>query len=389
MKTATLDEVFEIARGASPRPIDEHITDDPSGVPWIMIGDASSTSKYISGTKKRIHSSSESLSRTVEPGDFLLTNSMSFGHPYISRIRGCIHDGWLLLRPRTGEIDPEYFYYVLGSDSVKTQFARLASGTTVKNLNSDLVRGVRVGIPPLPEQRRIADILDRADALKRKRQQALQLADKFIGSIFDHHFGDPLKCSGHTTLGSLIDPDRPLTYGILMPGPDVPDGVPYIRVAEMKDGTVDLSDVKRTTRKIHLEYKRSILAQGDILISIRGHVGRVVVIPAELDGANITQDTARIALKDPTYREFVVGALLSAETQRWMQKRVRGAAVKGLNLGDLRQLPIPVPSDESIRAYSQAVGAIRAVRHSLTSAVVETQSLSASLVDGLLRKGGA
>src|SRR5690606_9507798 len=119
---ARMDELFVIARGGSPRPIDKHLTDDPEGMPWIMIGDTIPGSKYISSTKKRIHQESVSKSRIIEPGAFLLTNSMSFGRPYISKVRGCIHDGWLVLERKTADLDDNYFFYVLSSTTTFRQF---------------------------------------------------------------------------------------------------------------------------------------------------------------------------------------------------------------------------------------------------------------------------
>ncbi|MCU0693190.1 MAG: restriction endonuclease subunit S [Polyangiaceae bacterium] len=165
-----LGEIFTIACGGSPRPIDAFITDDPDGVNWIMIGDATEGSKYISSTKKRIRREGVSRSRTVKRGDFLLTNSMSFGHPYILDTTGCIHDSWLVLSPQSDDVNQDYFYHLLGSPLVYAEFERLAAGAVVKNLNSDLVRGVKVPLPPLREQGRIADILDKADAIRRKRK---------------------------------------------------------------------------------------------------------------------------------------------------------------------------------------------------------------------------
>jgi type I restriction enzyme S subunit len=159
-----LGEIFEIARGGSPRPIESFITDKPDGINWIMISDASEGSKYITGTKKRIRPEGVKRSRRVQSGDFLLTNSMSFGKPYIMGTSGCIHDGWLVLSPRQALVDADFFYYLLGSNAVYSEFERRASGATVKNLNIDLVKGVKIPVPPLPEQRRIAEILDKADA---------------------------------------------------------------------------------------------------------------------------------------------------------------------------------------------------------------------------------
>src|ERR1700730_1539174 len=100
-----LGDIFDIARGGSPRPIDKFVTDDPDGINWIMIGDASNSSKFISKTKKKIIPAGVAKSRMVQPGDFLLTNSMSFGRPYIMATTGCIHDGWLVLSPKDDDVD--------------------------------------------------------------------------------------------------------------------------------------------------------------------------------------------------------------------------------------------------------------------------------------------
>ena len=187
-----LESVFEIARGGSPRPIDDYITDADDGLNWISIKDASNSDKYIEKTKLKIKPEGLSKTRQVKPGDFLLTNSMSFGRPYIMKTTGCIHDGWLVLSGNPEKVDSDYFYHLLGSDLLKRRFSALAAGAVVKNLNIDLVKGVEIPLPPLPEQKRIAALLDKADAIRRKRQQAIQLADDFLRAVFLDMFGDPV-----------------------------------------------------------------------------------------------------------------------------------------------------------------------------------------------------
>ncbi|MFC1890346.1 restriction endonuclease subunit S, partial [Thermodesulfobacteriota bacterium] len=140
----TLDQLCEIARGGSPRPIKEYITDDPDGVNWIKIGDATASTKYIYTTKQKIKPEGVKRSRLVKEGDFLLSNSMSFGRPYIMKTSGCIHDGWLVLRDKSGLFNQHYLYYFLGSNAAFRQFDSRASGSTVRNLNIDLVRSVGV-----------------------------------------------------------------------------------------------------------------------------------------------------------------------------------------------------------------------------------------------------
>jgi len=185
-----MEDIFTIARGSSPRPIDSFLTDDPDGVNWVLISDATESGKYINSTKKRIRAEGVKHSRVVQPGDFLLTNSMSFGRPYIMNTSGCIHDGWLVLSPRHRNVSPDFFYHLLGSDFVYAEFVRRAAGATVKNLNIDLVKGVQLPLPPLEEQRRIAEVLDRAEALRAKRRAALAQLDTLTPSVFLDLFGE-------------------------------------------------------------------------------------------------------------------------------------------------------------------------------------------------------
>ena len=151
--------VSYIVRGGSPRPIKQYITQDPDGINWIKIGDVEKGGKYIYQTNERIIPEGEKKSRRVYPGDFLLTNSMSFGRPYISKIEGCIHDGWLLIR-NLGGFDPDFLYYLLSSTYLFNQFTISASGSTVDNLNIDKVRSAVIPLPPLAEQKRIVARLE-------------------------------------------------------------------------------------------------------------------------------------------------------------------------------------------------------------------------------------
>jgi type I restriction enzyme, S subunit len=161
-RTKTLGEACLIARGGSPRPIQEFMTNDPDGVNWVKISDATASGKYIYTTKEKIKPAGVPRSRLVKPGDFLLSNSMSFGRPYIMQTTGCIHDGWLVLSGYENSFDQSFLYHLLGSPVVFEQFDTLAAGSTVRNLNIELASCVSLPVPPLPEQHRIVAILDAA-----------------------------------------------------------------------------------------------------------------------------------------------------------------------------------------------------------------------------------
>ena len=184
--TEKLGDVIEVARGGSPRPIKSFITTEDDGVNWIKIGDTKQGGKYISTTKEKIKPSGVSHSRYVKENDFLLSNSMSFGRPYILKTTGCIHDGWLVLSKYQESFIADYLYYLLSSSLVQNQFESLARGSTVRNLNIELVSQVMVPILPLTEQQRVVAKLDVAysalemanDAMEKSKRnyQALKSA---------------------------------------------------------------------------------------------------------------------------------------------------------------------------------------------------------------------
>ena len=153
-----------IERGGSPRPIQSYLTDQPDGLNWIKIGDTDIGGKYITGTKEKIIKEGLSKTRMVYPGDFLLTNSMSFGRPYITKIEGCIHDGWLRISPAK-QVDKDFLYLLLSSPYIVKSFTASAAGAVVQNLNSDKVREVLIFLPPQTEQHRIVAKVDELMAL--------------------------------------------------------------------------------------------------------------------------------------------------------------------------------------------------------------------------------
>ena len=150
-----LGSVLDIARGGSPRPIKDYLTNSPDGINWIKIGDTDKGGKYICSTKEKIKPEGISKSRMVYEGDFLLTNSMSFGRPYILKTRGCIHDGWLVLANQYQCYSVDFLYYLLSSTFAYNQFCGVVSGAVVKNLNSDKVAAALFPLPPIEEQKRI------------------------------------------------------------------------------------------------------------------------------------------------------------------------------------------------------------------------------------------
>ena len=189
-----LGQVLIIERGGSPRPIDKFLTNSPDGINWIKISDATASDKYIYETKEKITRDGLHKTRVVNEGDFILSNSMSFGRPYIMKTTGCIHDGWLVLKQSDKKFfETEFLYYLLSSPYVFSQFNELAAGSTVRNLNIALVSSVKVPVPSLSEQQRMVAILDEAFAsiskakanAEQNLKNARELFESYTQSIFE------------------------------------------------------------------------------------------------------------------------------------------------------------------------------------------------------------
>ena len=188
-KYKKIGDICVVERGGSPRPIDKFITEDESGINWIKIGDTSD-SMYITKTAQKIIPEGVKKSRYVKPGDFLLSNSMSFGRPYILKIDGCIHDGWLVLRDEDEIFDKRFLYYYLSSKATYEKFQSMAVGGVVNNLNSNMIRRVEVPIPDMTEQSNIADLLDKLKKIVDSRKKELTLLDDLIRARFVEMFGN-------------------------------------------------------------------------------------------------------------------------------------------------------------------------------------------------------
>ena len=159
-----LGDKAEIYRGGSPRPINLFLTTKSDGINWIKIGDVSPKSKFITSTQERIIPEGALYSRFVYQGDFILSNSMSFGRAYILKIEGCIHDGWLTIQKYNECFDTDFLYYTLHSKNILLQYINTAAGSSVKNLSKEKVENITILRPPLSEQRRIAEVLSDTDA---------------------------------------------------------------------------------------------------------------------------------------------------------------------------------------------------------------------------------
>ena len=181
-------ETAIIERGGSPRPIDAFITDDENGLNWVKIGDAPEQGNYITKTAEKIRPEGLKKTREVHPGDLILSNSMSFGRPYIMAIDGCIHDGWLLIRDEEKRYDLKFLCQMLGTEQMLAQYRAMAAGSTVNNLNKELVGNTEVKVPSIAEQAKIGEYFSKVDNLitlhQRKTDKLKNLKKAMLEKMF-------------------------------------------------------------------------------------------------------------------------------------------------------------------------------------------------------------
>lgn len=160
-----LGDLSEVVRGGSPRPIDGFLTTAVDGLNWLKIGDVDKEAKFVTQTAEKVRPEALSKTRVVNPGDLILSNSMSFGRPYILQIKTCIHDGWIAITGISKKTDRDFLYYLISSPSIQSYFVDNAAGSGVQNLNADIIKALPVCFPSPAEQQKIAECLSSVDEL--------------------------------------------------------------------------------------------------------------------------------------------------------------------------------------------------------------------------------
>ncbi len=280
-----IGDICLVERGGSPRPIGQYITDSDDGINWIKIGDTTE-SMYITKTAQKIKPEGMKKSRYVQSGDFLLSNSMSFGRPYILQIDGCIHDGWLVLRDENDLFDKRFLYYYLSAKPTYERFKTMAVGGVVNNLNSEMVRNLFVPVPGRVEQSKIADLLDISRNVILKRKQQLQKLDELVKARFIELFGDPIVNSMNWP-EALIGDNCFVTklagfeYTQYINYEDTGDVI-MVKAQNVKNGKLNRKGLSFISNEVSNSLPRSQLAPGDVVMTYVGaNIGDVAVIDNE------------------------------------------------------------------------------------------------------------
>lgn len=377
-----LGEVCTIERGGSPRPINEYITDDPNGLNWIKIGDAKEGSKYITSTKEKIKPEGLKKTRFVHKGDFILSNSMSFGKPYILDIDGCIHDGWLVIHDDNGTFDKSYLYYLLGSPNMYKEFQRLAVGGVVNNLNSEIVRNVVVPIPPIETQSRIVSELDLLQSIIDKQKAQLKELDNLAQAVFYDMFGDPVENEKGWEVKKLEEIiSIPSRNGLTKPTAIRGTGVPMISMGELFANPIIKDSIKATLVPVSKkEIELSQIIRGDLLfarqsLSLEG-AGKCSFVESCLQPTVFESHIIRIRVDNcVTHPRYVFYYFLSPYGKSEIRKRVYQVAAAGIKGSELIKIPIPIPPLSLQQSFVEKIEAIEQQKARISQSIAETQRL--------------
>ncbi len=378
-----IGDVCTVERGGSPRPIDSFTTNDPDGINWIKIGDTDD-SMFITHTAQKIIPEGMKKSRYVQPGDFLLSNSMSFGRPYILKIDGCIHDGWLVLRDNDNTFDKRFLYYYLSAKPTYEKFKRMAVGGVVNNLNSEMVRKVDVPLPKLEEQSSIADLLDKVNLIICARKEELKYLDELIKARFVEMFGDavdnPMKWPTKE-LQDLVTDDCTISYGIVQTGDDQEDGVPVFRPVDIVNRVPIKSELKKTTEEISNKYKRTILKGRELLITVRANIADTCIVGSEFAGCNVGRGIVPIRTnEEEMLLEFLKHQIDSKHLNDDIKAMAKGITLIQLNMEDLRTVKLMVPPIKQQKVFMEFANQVDKSKVVVQKALVEAQLLFDSLM---------
>uniref|UniRef100_UPI003FF0FCB6 restriction endonuclease subunit S n=1 Tax=Gemmiger formicilis TaxID=745368 RepID=UPI003FF0FCB6 len=340
-------ELVQIERGGSPRPIDDFITDAPNGLNWVKIGDAPTQGNYITKTAEKIRPEGLSKTREVHPGDLILSNSMSFGKPYIMGIDGCIHDGWLLIRNTYGVFDLTFLCHLLGTPQMLSQYRSLAAGSTVNNLNKELVGNTVVTIPSITEQRVLGDYLEQLDNLITLHQRECisftGRADRLILTANKKRTTsswEQRKLSELTSMHARIGWQNLRTSEFLDSG-----NYMLITGTDFNDGAINFSTCHYVERERYEQDRNIQIHNGSILITKDGTLGKVAYVQGLSMPATLNAGVFNVQIKDANNvdEKYLFQYLKAPFLMDYVDKKATGGTIKHLNQSILVDFPVILP----------------------------------------------
>ncbi|MDB5308642.1 MAG: restriction modification system specificity domain [Gemmataceae bacterium] len=435
----TVEVIAEVIGGGTPDAADTSNFEGGT-IPWITPADLTGYDRPTIGkgrrnlTAKGLDSSSAKL---LPLGSVLFSSRAPIGYCVIAENELATNQGFKNLALRGG-IDPRYVrHYLLGA---KDYISSLASGTTFPELSAARMKQVELPLPPLNEQRRIVERIEALQACSRSVREALELVplllEQYRQSVLLSAFrGDltadwrerypdvepatallerirqdrrrqweakhqrkkyiepePVDDTGlpkppegwaFARADEVVAPGTVITYGIVLPGDPLAEGVPYVRGQDIEDGRILVDQLWKTSPEIAAKHERSSLREGDVLLCIIRHL-KVAIVPAAIDGANLTQGTVRLRPSAAIAGPYLAAYLSGPTAQAWMKERYFGMAMPRINVEDARAIPVPVaPIEEQWEIVRRIEACERRRRETLVAvnqALDELGSLDQSIL---------
>ena len=353
-------------------------TDPGSEISYVDIGSVDAAAGIVAKESLTFAKAPSRARRVVRHGDVIVSTVRTY-----LRAIAPVHDpepnliastGFAVIRPK--RLEPSFGAYALRASYFVDRVVANSTGVSFPAINASELGRFPVVRPSLEEQRAIADFLDREtekiDALVAKKERLIELLQEKRTALITRAVTKgldpnvPMKDSGVEWLGEipahwkikrlwhLTPSDRRIMYGIVLPGPNLDEGVAIVKGGDVSGDRLKLELLDRTSFEIEAGYVRSRLQGGDLVYAIRGSIGNVAMVPDELKGANLTQDAARVAFTDETAGGWLLYALKSSSVFAQLEAGALGATIRGVNIRDLKRALLPVPSkseQEAIAAF--------------------------------------
>ena len=342
-----LGEIATVLRGASPRPIKKYITNSTDGVNWIKIGDVSAGSKYITQTKEKVTKDGAEKSRRVHKGDFILSNSMSFGRPYILTIEGCVHDGWLVISDFQSVFTSDFLYYLLSSSSVQQEMKKRASfGGAVQNLNADIVKDLSLPMLPFEIQREIVRMLDIYTESVVELQKQLKAELTARKTQYAYYRDSLLAMESQWNHVKIIDMlSQPITDGPHTTPQFVQNGVPFISVDSIWDGKIHFEKMRGYITEAFDEEccKKYKPQKNDVYMVKSGSTtGKVAFVDTDIR-FNIWSPLAAMRVNEQNSARFLFYLLQTEKVQKQVKAKASHGSQPNLGMRELEQFEVDVP----------------------------------------------
>lgn len=311
--------------------------------------------------------------------------------PYLAKVIVADFDGLCSadMYPIESELQPHYLKWWM----LTREFTRRAAGeqarTVLPKINVRALAALPIPIPLIGEQRRIVEILEdhlsRLDAALLDVSAAVASLGALRGRLRDRALDEAEAAGAPVSLGNLVKPGRKLAYGVLVPGPHVEEGVPLIRVGDLRGGVVRQTELKRIAPEISCKFPRTLLEGGEVLLSLVGTIGRTGVAPLELAKANVARAVGVLPLRDGVDARFVSLLLEAPRTNRALNGLAHEVARKTLNIEDVKSFKVPMPAPHEQRrivvSADEALSAVRRLEATSTATSFRASRLRRALLD--------